>query len=90
MSAVVYLMLALLATVIALALYARALWAEVAMLKSRNEVLERAKDAYAAALKRAELTQGVLNDNKREADAKVDDLHSGDALGNALDELRKR
>lgn len=37
-----------------------------------------------------ESTINILNSNRKEADEKVNNLHSGDSVGNALNELRKR
>lgn len=39
---------------------------------------------------RLESTIDILKANRKEADEKIDDLHNGDAVSNALDELHKR
>ena len=68
----------------------RHLCSELKILKLKNSTLERQKDAFAAELARYKDAQEVMGENRRDADAKVDALHSGDAVGNAIDELRKR
>ena len=68
----------------------RHLCEKIELLKTMNDTLERQKDAFAAELARYRNAQEIVSENRRQADAKVDGLHSGDALGNALDELHKR
>ncbi|MBD5437729.1 MAG: hypothetical protein HDR37_04030 [Treponema sp.] len=46
-----------------------------------NQVLKRLSDVQSAAK--------IVADNRREADEKVEELHAGDAGGNALDVLSK-
>lgn len=36
-----------------------------------------------------ELTISTLKNNREKADEKIDDLHNGDSVSNAIDELRK-
>lgn len=73
-----------------LLLLVKHLCSELKILKSKNSTLEKQKDAFAAELARYKNAQEVMGENRRDADAKVDALHSGDAVGNAIDELRKR
>ena len=74
----------------AMFLLVRHLCTKIEMLRTQNDTLTRQKDAFAAELARYRNAQDVVNENRRQADAEIDELHSGDALGNALDELRKR
>lgn len=55
-------------------------------LESTNRELARAIMEQA----KLESTVHILRENRKEADEKINNLHDGDALGNALDELRKR
>lgn len=60
--------------------------------KKTKEALGKATEQLKeAALQQAKLesTISILQQNRKEADEKVDDLHSGDSLGNALSELHK-
>lgn len=90
MSASAIFLIAVFCVVMALILFARYLLGRIELLKTMNETLERQKAAFAAELARYKNAQEVVNDNRRQADAEVDELHSGDALGNALDKLRER
>lgn len=82
--------LAFFCVVMAMIFLVRHLCTKIEMLRTQNDTLERQKDAFAAELSRCRNAQEIVSENRRQADAKVDELHSGDALGNALDELRKR
>lgn len=55
-------------------------------LESTNRELAKAIVEQA----KLESTVHILRENRKEADEKINNLHDGDALGNALDELHKR
>jgi len=55
-------------------------------LESTNKELARAIAEQA----KLESTIQILKKNRRKADEKINNLHDGDAVNNALDELRKR
>ena len=81
--------LTLLGVVVVMVLWAWHLRGEVEVLRKQNDTLERQKAAFAAELARYKNAQEIVSENRRQADAEVDELHSGDAVGNALDELHK-
>ena len=55
-------------------------------LESTNKELARAIAEQA----KLESTIQIMKKNRKEADEKINNLHDGDALGNALDGLHKR
>lgn len=67
----------------------RHLKAEVKLLKCQLEASEKEKTAYARQVQRLTSAAGIASKNRREADEKIEELHSGDVVGNALDGLRK-
>lgn len=67
----------------------RHLKAEVKLLKCQLEASEKEKTAYARQVQRLTSAGEITSKNRRKADEKIEELHSGDALGNALDGLRK-
>ena len=81
--------LAFFCVVMAMIFLVRHLCTKIEMLRMQNDILERQKDAFAAELARYRNAQEVFSENRRQADAEIDGLYSGDALGNALDELHK-
>ena len=50
----------------------------------------KGKEGVRRAVARLSNVIDVTNTNRKEADEKIDALHSGDAAGNALDGLSKR
>ena len=61
--------------------------------KELQDKVERADKALAQAIAeqaRLESTIQILKNNRKEADEKINNLHSGNATSNALNELRKR
>lgn len=79
----------LLVVVVVMVLWAWHLRDEVKVLRKQNNALEWQNAAFASELARYRNAQKIVSENRKQADAKVDALHSGDALGNALDELHK-
>lgn len=67
----------------------RHLKAEVKLLKCQLEASEKEKSAYARQVQRLTSAADITSKNRREADEKIEELHSGDVLGNALDGLHK-
>lgn len=59
------------------------------MAECKCEAVEKEKDEYARQVARLTNASQTVSENRREADAKVDALHSGDAVDNALELLRK-
>lgn len=62
--------------------------AKLKMVECKCNALEKEKNEYAKHLARLMNAVDVASENRREADAKVEALHSGDAVDNALDCLR--
>lgn len=69
------------------------LWrSSVSKRKRTKETLDKVtRQLNEAIVQQAKLesTISILQKNRKEADEKVNGLHNGDSLGNALDELRK-
>lgn len=63
---------------------------ELKLLKCQLETAEKEKDGYARQVQRLTSAAEIVSENRKEADEKIEELHSGDAVSNALDELRKR
>lgn len=76
--------------VLVLCVIVRHLRSELRMVKCQLEATEKAKNAYAEQAARLSGTLDVQNKNRKEADEKIDDLHTGDAVDNALGGLSKR
>lgn len=72
-----------------LLMFLRHLKAEVKLLKCQLEASEKEKTAYARQVQRLTSAGEITAENRRESDEKIEELHSGDAVGNALDELSK-
>lgn len=82
--------LALFAEIIAVLLFVvRNLRNEMKLTKAQLAASEKARDEYAKQVQRLTSAGEITAENRRESDEKVDSLHSGDAVGNALDELSK-
>lgn len=81
--------LTLLGVVVVMVLWAWHLRSEVEVLRKQNNALEWRNAAFASELALYRNAQEIVSENRRQADAEIDELHSGDALGNALDELHK-
>lgn len=78
------------AVVFVLVFRLRSLRNELRMTKCQLEATEKEKKAFAEQAARLSNVIDVTNTNRKEADEKIDALHSGDAAGNALDGLSKR
>ena len=60
--------------------------------KRVKDELAVTKNQLETAVKQAKKFEGtleIMNENRKETDEKIDALHSGDSVGNALDELSK-
>jgi hypothetical protein len=53
-------------------------------LQCKNLALEHERDTYAQQVQRLTKAGKIAVDNRRESDAKVESLHNGDAVDNAL------
>ena len=62
--------------------------AKLKMVECKCNALEKEKNEYAKHLARLMNAVDVASENRRKADAKVEALHSGDAVDNAIDCLR--
>ena len=54
------------------------------LLESMNAALEYERDFYFKQIKKLTQAEKITSDNRRESDEKIESLHSGDAVGNAL------
>ncbi len=61
-----------------------------AALRKRCAEMEGTLHSVLTRLSQVEKAAKIAADNRREADAKIDALHSGDGVGNALDVLSKQ
>ena len=60
--------------------------------KRVKDELAVTKNQLETAVKQAKKFEGtleIMNENRKETDEKIDAMHSGDTVGNALDELSK-
>lgn len=60
--------------------------------KSQKETIDRLVNQLNEAIQsnsKLEMTISILKSNREKADEKIDDLHDGDSVNNAIDELRK-
>ena len=63
--------------------------AKLKMAECKCDALEKEKNEYARQVARLTNASQAVSENRREADAKVDALYDGDAVDNALEQLRK-
>lgn len=73
-----------------LALVIRHLRSELKLTKCQLATAEKERDGYAKQVQRIANAAEIAGANRKEADEKIDELHSGDAVDNALSELSKR
>lgn len=79
---------ALVCVIFVLVLVAMHMRSKLNLLECRLKATEKEKDEYAAQVARLMNATQTVADNRREADAKVEELHHGDAVDNALGCLR--
>ena len=73
----------------ALFLVIRNLKAEMRVLKAQLETSEKEKDGYAKQVQRLTSAAEITAENEKEANEKIDEVYSGDAVDNALSGLSK-
>ena len=54
------------------------------LLEGMNAALEYERDFYFKQIKKLTTAEKITSDNRRESDEKIESLHSGDAVDNAL------
>lgn len=84
-----YVILALVCGIGVLFLVVKHLSGEIKLLKTQLETSEKEKDSYARQVQRLTSTAGIIAANEREANEKIDEIYSGDAVDNALSGLSK-
>jgi predicted Holliday junction resolvase-like endonuclease len=73
----------------ALFLVIRNLKAEMRVLKAQLETSEKEKDGFAKQVQRLTNAAEITTANEKEANEKIDEVYSGDAVDNALSGLSK-
>lgn len=73
----------------ALFLVIRNLKAEMRVLKAQLETSEKEKDGFAKQVQRLTSAAEITAENEKEANEKIDEVYSGDAVDNALSGLSK-
>lgn len=73
----------------ALFLVIRNLKAEMRVLKAQLETSEKEKDGFAKQVQRLMSAAKITAENEKEANEKIDEVYSGDAVDNALSGLSK-
>lgn len=73
----------------ALFLVIRNLKAEIRVLKAQLETSEKEKDGFAKQVQRLTNAAEITTANEKEANEKIDEVYSGDAVDNALSGLSK-
>ena len=89
MNIMAYVILALLGVIIALFLVAKNLRNELKLTKVQLETSEKEKNNYAKQVQRLMSAAEIMAKNEKEANEKVDELYSGDAVDNAINGLSK-
>ena len=84
-----YVIIALLAAVGFLVAFVLHLRSELKLTKCQLATCEKEKQGFAEQVQRLTSAAEITSGNRKEADEKVDELHAGDAVSNALDSLRK-
>lgn len=67
----------------------RNLKAEIRVLKAQLETSEKEKDGFAKQVQRLTNAAEITTANEKEANEKIDEVYSGDAVDNALSGLSK-
>lgn len=71
-------------------IYAKRQKAAAVKYKNKAEENEKVINGLNKTIDRMKVEAAIKSDNRKEADAKVEKLHSGDAAANALDQLCKQ
>lgn len=89
MKILIYAVLILLGAVILLCMVIRNLKNEMKLMKTQLATSEKEKDGYAKQVQRLTSAAEITAENEKEANEKIDEVYSGDAVDNALSGLSK-
>lgn len=89
MKIMLWVILALVCVAGVLLLLVKHLRGEIRLLKNQLETSEKEKDSYARQVQRLTSAAEIIAANEREANEKIDEVYSGDAVDNALGGLSK-
>lgn len=89
MKILIYAVLILLGAVILLCVIIRNLKSELKLVRTQLATTEKEKDGYAKQVQRLTSAAEMVAENEREANEKIDEIYSGDAVDNALSGLSK-
>lgn len=71
-------------------LYAKKQKADAKAYKAKYEDSERMCQGLSRTIQQLRQAEAIKDENRKEADKKIEALHDGDTVDNALNELRKR
>ena len=89
MKILIYAVLILFGVVIFLCMVIRNLKNEMKLMKTQLATSEKEKDGYAKQVQRLTSAAEITAENEKEANEKIDEVYSGDAVDNALSGLSK-
>lgn len=89
MKILIYAVLILFGVVIFLCMVIRNLKNEMKLMKTQLDTSEKEKDGYAKQVQRLTSAAEITAENEKEANEKIDEVYSGDAVDNALSGLSK-
>lgn len=89
MKILIYAVLILFGVVIFLCMVIRNLKNEMKLMKTQLTTSEKEKDGYAKQVQRLTSAAEITAENEKEANEKIDEVYSGDAVDNALSGLSK-
>lgn len=89
MKILIYAVLILLGAVIFLCVIIRNLKSELKLVRAQLATTEKEKDVYAKQVQRLTSAAKITAENEKEANEKIDEVYSGDAVDNALSGLSK-
>lgn len=89
MKILIYAILILLSAVILLCVIIRNLKSELKLVRAQLATTEKEKDGYAKQVQRLTSAAEITAENEKEANEKIDEVYSGDAVDNALSGLSK-
>lgn len=89
MKILIYAVLILLGAVILLCVIIRNLKSELKLVRAQLATTEKEKDGYAQQVQRLMSAAEITAENEKEANEKIDEVYSGDAVDNALSGLSK-
>lgn len=89
MKAMLHVTIALVSLIGVLLLVIRNLKNEIKLIKTQLATSENEKDGYAKQVQRLTSAAEITTENEKEANEKIDEVYSGDAVDNALSGLSK-